>query len=83
MRVLKFSAGYCNPCKMLKEVIEKSGTDVVVEDIDIEEQVDLAMTYKVRSIPTCVILDDDGKEIDRMVGMMNREQFLQFVSKVK
>ena len=39
MKVLKFEASWCSPCKMLKEVIKNIETDVVIESVDIDENI--------------------------------------------
>ncbi len=42
-KVLKFSASWCGPCKMLSKTIEGIETDVVIEEVDIDEQSELAV----------------------------------------
>lgn len=79
MKVLKFSASWCLPCKMLSEIVSKIETDKIIESIDIDENGDLATKFNVRSVPTCIIVDDDGNELSRHVGMMSKDQFLKFI----
>ena len=82
MKVLKFEASWCSPCKMLKEVIKNIETDVVIESVDIDENQDLALKYNIRSVPTCVIVDDEGNEVSRHIGMMSKDKFLEFIKDV-
>ena len=79
MKVLKFEATWCAPCKMLKEVISNIETDVVIESIDIDTNSDLAAQYNIRSVPTCIIVDDEGNEVSRHIGMMNKDTFNEFI----
>jgi thioredoxin 1 len=81
MKVLKFYASWCAPCKGLSTVVEgiKDQVDVPFEDVNIEEQMDLAAKYGIRSVPTMVIVDEDGVEIKRQSGMLNEEQLLAFI----
>lgn len=81
MKVLKFYASWCAPCKGLAMIVEgvKDQIDTEVEDVNIEENIELAQKYGVRSVPTLVLVDDDGKEIKKKTGMMNEEQFLEFI----
>jgi len=81
MKVLKFYAEWCQPCKMLSQIIKNAGDKITipVEDVDIDNNLMLSVDYKVRSVPTIVLLDDDGKEIKREVGMMNEQKLLDFL----
>lgn len=79
-QVLKFSAGWCAPCKNLKSVID--GIDnlpVEIKEIDIGKESELSSKYRIRNVPTCVLLSDTGEEIARKSGAMTKEQFLEFI----
>jgi len=39
----------------------------------------IAQEHKIRSVPTMIVVDADGKEIRRKVGAMNEEQLLEFL----
>lgn len=80
MKVLKFSADWCGPCKALATTIEKYYTgDVPVENIDIDTDQEVAVRYCIRGVPTLVLLDDNGNEIRRKSGMMMIDEFEQFI----
>lgn len=80
MKVLKFSATWCGPCKSLGNIIEKYYKgDVVVENVDIDEAQDMAIKYGVRGVPTCILLNDAGEEVSRKVGTMMIDEFEKFV----
>jgi thioredoxin-related protein len=66
---------------MLSQIIKNAGDKITipVEDVDIDNNLMLSVDYKVRSVPTIVLLDDDGKEIKREVGMMNEQKLLDFL----
>jgi thioredoxin 1 len=72
--VKKFSASWCGPCKVLAPVMnEVKGqfSNVIFEDIDVDENFELASKYGVRSVPT-VVLEKDGIEINRFVGVQSK-----------
>lgn len=70
--VIDFSATWCPPCKMIApavhELAEKSKDTVNFEFIDIDQNREMAAKYGVEAVPTFVILDADGKEVNRIVG---------------
>jgi thioredoxin 1 len=80
MTVLKFSAAWCGPCRMLDQVIENVG-DVGVEivNVDIDQDDETPVKYQIRGVPTCVLVDDTGTEIKRKVGVMTADEFRAFV----
>lgn len=71
-----FNASWCGPCKVLGPVIEELSEeyeDVKFVSIDYDEAEDLADDYDVLSIP-CLVLFENGKEIDRSVGNKAKEE---------
>lgn len=79
MKVIKFAASWCGPCKMLSKVLEDYTGDVVIEEVDIDANQQMAINFGVRGVPTCVLVNDEGGEVARKVGMMNIKEFEEFV----
>lgn len=85
MKLYKFYADWCGPCKMMDMVIngakDKLGVEVV--NINIDENLFFAQQYQVRSVPTFILFDDTDKdnlkEVKRKTGTMNETQLLEFV----
>ena len=72
--VKKFSASWCGPCQTLKPVFEevKRGySNVKFEDIDVDENFELAAQYGVRSVPT-VVIEKNGVEVSRFSGVQSK-----------
>ena len=70
--LVKFSATWCGPCKMMASTIQKVEPEfptVKFQDIDVDDFSNLAVNYKIRSVPT-VIVFKDGEEITRLVGAL-------------
>ena len=78
--VLKFSATWCAPCKILSKTIESAGDlGIKITEIDIDEQIALSAKYDIRSVPTMIMLDDDGYQLKRKSGVMNLQQLKEFL----
>lgn len=74
--VLDFWATWCGPCKMIAPILEeldKERTDLVVGKVDVDEEMELAMQFKVVSIPT-ILLIKEGKVAGKAVGYMSKEE---------
>lgn len=72
-KVLKFGADWCTSCNMLSKTIEGIETNVVIEEVDIDEQSELAVEYGIRGVPTLVMLDENV-EVKRSVGNLTKQQ---------
>jgi thioredoxin 1 len=69
MKILKFSASWCGPCKQLAFTLASMGDlGVPVEEVDVDENAELTEKYAVRGVPTMVLVGDDGLEMGRLVG---------------
>ena len=70
--MIDFSAVWCGPCQILGPVMEELAAryegKAVVAKVDVDEQRELALQYRVMSVPTVIFLKN-GKEIDRKVGI--------------
>lgn len=77
--MVDFFAIWCGPCKMLSPVIDEIASELegkaVVAKIDSDQLGDLCAQYNIRLLPTLVFFKD-GKEVDRIVGMAEKEDIL-------
>ena len=77
--LIDFYADWCGPCKALSPIIDQVAQEAVgvtVGKVNVDDERDLAMKYRVRSIPTMIIFKG-GKEIERLVGLLPKEQILE------
>ena len=82
MKVLKFQASWCQPCKMLSRVVDeaKDKISVPIEEVDIDENAELAKKFNIRGVPTLVMVDDAGNTVKSKTGYLNEKQLLEFVN---
>ncbi|MDO8498471.1 MAG: thioredoxin [bacterium] len=82
-KLLDFWASWCNPCQMMKPVIEELKKELdgklEIEEINVDENSAEAAKYGVMSIPTYVVLKD-GKEVGRKVGMTAKAELLKLIN---
>lgn len=79
MKLLKFHATWCQPCKMLSKVMEDVDLGVPVENVDIDENMELAKKYGVRGVPMLALVEDDGTVVRTRSGMMMEAELVKFV----
>lgn len=68
---IKFWATWCQPCKVFAPTVEKLDSEfenIKFLSIDADQVPQIVKQYKVRSLPTILILAD-GEEVERIVGM--------------
>ena len=68
MKLIKFTASWCMPCKNLESRLNKLDLTIDLFSYDVEEEVDLTEEWKVRNVPTVILVDDNGHEVKRWVG---------------
>ena len=68
MKLIKFSASWCMPCKNLESRLNKLDLTIDLVSYDVEEEVELTEEWKVRNVPTVILVDDNGHEVKRWVG---------------
>lgn len=76
--LLDFWAVWCGPCKMIAPILEQIAaerSDVVVAKIDVDTQMELAMQFKIVSIPTLIVMDH-GQAVAKSVGYQPKEDIL-------
>jgi thioredoxin 1 len=66
-KLLVFSAGWCAPCKAMKPILDELDQDRLVR-YDIDEATDERTQYDVRAVPTLILVNEAGEELERLIG---------------
>jgi len=82
--LVDFWAPWCGPCRMVTPVVEELAKEyagkVVVAKVNTDENSDVSYAYRIMSIPT-LILFKDGKEVNKMIGALPKEELKSFIDK--
>ena len=78
MKIIKFEKEDCNPCAMVSELLDKNGVEY--EKVNPFNNPEMAVQFKVRSVPTTILMDDNTEpkrivgfkpdELNELLGMM-------------
>jgi len=83
--LVDFFATWCGPCQMLSPILEEVSTEVgdtaKVLKVDVEENMDFARQYNVRSVPTLIIFKE-GKEVWRKSGLTEKNVLVESINNV-
>lgn len=64
LTLLQFYAEWCYPCKMMMPVVNtlknKLENWLNVHQVDVDEEQNMAIQYRVRAVPTFVVLKQSG-----------------------
>ena len=76
--LVDFWASWCGPCKMIGPIIDQIAderTDIKVCKINVDEEQELAVQFKVMSIPTLLVFKE-GKVVNQSLGAMPKAAIL-------
>ncbi len=76
--ILYFTASWCGPCKALSPRMEKLASQINYRKIDVDSNQDMSIKYGVRNVPSLVLVDENGTELNRMVGVQPDQAILNF-----
>lgn len=81
--ILKFTAKWCGPCKMLAPILTKISEkyqDISVYEIDVDEEFDLSLGFNIRSVPTMIFVSENGKT-NQQIGALTEGQIEKLINK--
>ncbi len=83
----EFGAKTCIPCIQMKQVMAdlsaSHGDKVEFRMVYADEEKELFRQYGIMLIPTHVFFNADGKEVDRHIGPLTKEEVLQKLKDLK
>jgi thiol-disulfide isomerase/thioredoxin len=77
--LLDFHAEWCGPCKKMRPAVEQLiRLGYPIKAIDIDQEAQLSRRYHVDSVPTFIVVDGSGREIDRTAGLQSAAELARF-----
>lgn len=77
-KLILISADWCGACKAFKPTMENISSTLPVEFYDGSKDHEIVLKYKVSRIPTLILANENGDELNRMTGNQSREKVLNF-----
>ena len=79
MKILKFYADWCNPCKQQTKILDSMSLEVTPVNIEDDDSEELVKKYNIMSVPVLVFLNDEGEEVRRFVGLTTKDTLEDFI----
>jgi thioredoxin len=82
--IADFWAPWCGPCTTLHPLFDRAAGEHTTESmqfvrVNVDESPGISSAFQIMSIPTIIVLDAGGSEIDREIGVPSRRRLEQLV----
>ncbi|MDD4151494.1 MAG: thioredoxin [Candidatus Gracilibacteria bacterium] len=82
--VVDFWAEWCGPCQMMLPILAdfaSENADIKVCKVNVDENPNTAMSFRIMSIPTILIFKDGKPAQAPLIGVQTKENLKEIVSK--
>ena len=80
--IVDFWATWCGPCRMIAPILEEIANEnagkIKVAKINVDEEMELAIQFKIEAIPTLLIFKK-GEMINKSLGLLSKEEILSLI----
>jgi len=82
--IVQFSATWCNPCKVLKPIMEEVSDEMSNKlnffYMDIDENPSTPTLFSIRGVPTLIQFDEKGEQKGIKVGATTKSNVISFIN---
>lgn len=88
-KIIKVSTSWCQPCKQLAPIFEELKNseeykNIEFKSVDADEDDEmLCEKYSVRSVPTLILLDENGEQLRKINGFLPKDKLKELIDEVK
>jgi thioredoxin 1 len=79
--LVDFWATWCAPCRMLSPIVDEIAEEndaIIVGQVNVDEQQELSMQYRISSIPTLLVFEN-GQIKNKNVGVVGKSDILKML----
>ena len=82
--IVQFSTAWCNPCKVLKPIMEEVSNEMSNKlnffYMDIDESPSTPTLFSIRGVPTLIQFDEKGEQKGIKVGATSKSNVISFIN---
>ena len=78
MKILKIYSKTCGPCKVLENNLQLAGIPHESVDVQSAQGEDIVDKYEVKTVPTLILVDDEGNVLKKHSGLLNVQELKEF-----
>jgi thioredoxin 1 len=75
-RFLYFSAPWCGPCRQLGPTMDQVARNYPVIKINVDEDSFQVQQFKIKNVPTVLLVDDDGNVLSSKIGAHSAQIYI-------
>jgi thioredoxin 1 len=79
--LLDFWAPWCNPCKLMNPILDEIEKDykLKIQRINVDKDSAMVQQYNITSVPTYILLKEDGTIVNFVVGAKAKAGFIKLL----
>ena len=77
MRIVKYGADWCGPCRTAKQLLINSGVEFT--EVDVDENPNALVEKGINEIPFFEILNSNNNVVKRISGSISKEELQEII----
>lgn len=82
MKIEKYGASWCGPCKMLDKTLDQVPKEIEIVKFDADEDEELFVEKGIKSVPVLIFYDDSGVEVNRLIGAVALYKIMEIIESI-